>query len=324
MRFRRSLVATAACAAVAVGIVEAIPASAKDANVKASAASSVLGKPVAAKGKPVLFGAINIETQASANFPEVREAANAMVSYLNAYRGGLNGHPIKVKWCITDGSPATSSNCAKQLIAAHPVAILGAADISGAAPLALYAKAHLAVIGGTNFTPPESIVKNSVIFTDVASFSNIENALWAAHLAGGKGKKVAVLAEGDAQGEFQANSSWVPAVESVGDQVKVFDMPPSSSDLTASIEEAISWGANSIGLESPGQCVQLLTGLKTDGWTGPVTSIDPCSAPPTIAASNGAANGMYFMGSLQLLNSGTPDAKLAGAIIKKYVPEAAV
>ena len=58
------------------------------------------------------------------------------------------------------------------------------------------------MIGGTNFTPPESIVKNSVIFTDVASFSNIENALWAAHLAGGKGKKVAVLAEGDAQGEF--------------------------------------------------------------------------------------------------------------------------
>ena len=99
-------------------------------------------------------------------------------------------------------------------------------------------------------------------------------------------------------------------------------MPPSASDLTASIEEAISWGANSIGLESPGQCVQLLTGLKTDGWTGPVTSIDPCSAPPTIKAFNGAANGMYwFMGSLQLLNSGTPDTKLAAAIIKKYVPK---
>ncbi len=321
MRFKGSLAAMAACAAVAaVGVAEAIPTA--SAKVKASAAAgSVLGKRDAAKGKPVLFGAINIETQASANFPEVREAANAMVSYLNAYRGGLNGHPIKVKWCITDGTPATSTNCAKQLIAAHPVAILGAADLAGAATLPLYQKAHLVSIGGTNFTPQESTAKNAVIFTDVASFSNTQVALWAAHLAGGKGKKVAVLAEGDTQGEFTAQNDWVPAVESAGDQVKVFDMPPSASDLTADIEEAISWGANSIGLESPGQCVQLLTGLKTDGWTGPVSSIDPCSAPPTIQASDGAANGMYFMGSLQLLNSGTPDAKLAGAIIKKYVPK---
>jgi branched-chain amino acid transport system substrate-binding protein len=313
--------AIAASAALGVGIAEAIPASARTERAKASTAASVLGNKDVAKGKPVLFGAINIETQASANFPEVREAANAMINYVNTYRGGLNGHPIKVKWCITDGSPSVSSSCAKQLIAAHPVAILGAADISGAAPLSLYAKAHLAVIGGTNFTPPESTAKNSLIFTDVASFSNIQNALWAAHLGGGKKAKVAVLAEGDAQGEFQASSSWVPAVQSVGGQVKVFDMPPSASDLSADIEAAISWGANSIGLESPGQCVQLLTGLKTDGWTGPVTSIDPCSAPPTIQAANGAANGMYFMGSLQLLNSGTPDAKLAAAIIAKYAPK---
>lgn len=321
MRIRQSLIATAACAAVAVGVAEAIPASAKTAQVKAKSAASVLGKPDKAKGTPVLFGAINIETQASANFPEVREAANAMVSYLNAYRGGIDGHPIKVKWCITDGTPATSTNCAKQLIAAHPVAILGAADLAGAATLPLYQKAHLASLGGTNFTPQESTAKNAVIFSDVASFSNTQAALWAAHLAGGKGKKVAVLAEGDTQGEFSANSFWVPAVESKGVQVKVFDMPPSASDLTADIEEAISWGANSMGLESPGQCVQLLTGLKTDGWTGPVTSIDPCSAPPVIQASGGAANGMYFDSSVQLLNSGTPDAKLAGAIIKKYVPK---
>jgi branched-chain amino acid transport system substrate-binding protein len=313
--------AIAAGAALAVGVAQAIPASASTPHAKATTAASALGKPDAAKGKPVLFGAINIETQASANFPEVREAANAMVSYLNAYRGGLNGHPIQIKWCITDGTPATSSNCAKQLIAAHPVAILGAADLAGAATLPIYAKAHLVSIGGTNFTPAESTASNSVIFTDVASFSNTQVALWAAHLAGGKGKKVAVLAEGDAQGEFQANADWVPAVKSMGDQVKVFDMPPSASDLSSSIEAAISWGANSIGLESPGQCVQLLTGLKTDGWTGPVSSIDPCSAPPTIKAAAGAANGMYFMGSLQLLNSGTPDAKLAAAIIGKYVPK---
>lgn len=320
MRVRHSLVAVAACAAAAVGVAEAIPASAQTAHVKAKAASSALGKPDAAKGKPVVFGAINLSKSPTANFPEVETAGKAMVNYLNAYKGGLDGHPIKVDWCETDGSAAVSSQCANELVSDHPVAVIGAADLAGAAALPIFAKKGLDEFGGTNFTPQESTAKNALIFTDVASFSNTQVALWAAHLGGGKKAKVAVLAEGDTQGEFQANADWVPAVESVGGQVKVFPMPPSASDLSSNIEAAISWGANSIGLESPGQCVQLLTGLKEDGWTGPVSSIDPCSAPPTIKAAGGAANNMYFMGSLQLLNSGTPNAKVAGAIIKKYAP----
>lgn len=320
MRFRRSL-AVATCAVAAVGVVGCGGAAAKDHHgAKAKSHQSVLGSVHRAKGSPVLFGAINIETQQSANFPEVRQAANAMVNYLNTYRDGLDGHPIKVKWCITDGTPSVSSTCAKQLVAAHPVAILGAADLAAAATLPIYAKAHLVSIGGTNFTPPQNVAKNSLIFTDVASFSNYINAYWAAHLAPGKGAKVAVLAEGDTQGEFQANTAYPPTLKSLGKQVKVFPMPPSASDLSASIEAAISWGAKAMALESPGQCVQLLTGLKTDGWTGPITSIDPCSAPPVIKASGGAANGMYFPSSVQLLNSGTPDAKLAAAVLKKYAP----
>jgi|SRR5215471_2209958 len=319
MRLRRSLTGAAACAAVAVGIA-ACGQGNQASTTTPDSTTSVLGSPNAATGSPIVFGAINLETQQSANFPEVRQAANAMVSYLNAYRGGLDGHPIKIDWCITDGTPSVSSSCATKLIADHPVAILGASDLAGAAPLTLFANAQLDVIGGTNFTPPQSTAANSLIFTDVASFSNIENALWAASVAGGKNKKVAVIAEGDTQGEFQANATWTPAIKSAGDQVKVFPAPPTQADLTSVVESAISWGADSIGLESPGQCVALLTGLKGAGWTGPVTSIDPCSAPPVIKASAGAAEGMYFMGSLQLLNSGTADANLAAAILKKYAP----
>ena len=320
MRLRRSLTGAVACAAVAVGITACGQNSPASTTTPSSTTTSVLGSPAAATGSPVVFGAINLETQQSANFPEVREAANAMVSYLNAYRGGLDGHPIKIDWCITDGTPSVSSNCATQLIADHPVAILGAADLAGAAPLTLFAKAGLDVIGGINFTPAENTAANSLIFTDVASFSNVQDALWAASQSGGKGKKVAVIAEGDTQGEFQANATWVPAIKSASDQVKVFPAPPTQADLTSVVESAISWGADSIGLESPGQCVALLSGLKGAGWTGPVTSIDPCSAPPVIKASAGAANGLYFMGSLQLLSSGTADANLATAILQKYAP----
>src|SRR6202044_498753 len=105
-----------------------------------------------AKGKPVVFGMINLELNPQASFPEVRAAAEAAVKYVNAYGGGLDGHPIQLDTCLTDGSPATSTQCANKLVAAHPVAILGGADLSAANTLPIYKKAELAYIAGLGLT----------------------------------------------------------------------------------------------------------------------------------------------------------------------------
>jgi branched-chain amino acid transport system substrate-binding protein len=265
-----------------------------------------------------VFGAINNETNQGADFPEAREAANATVDYVNEYKGGLDGHPIKVNWCITDGTPSVSGNCAKQLIADKPVAILGATDLADAVTIPAYAKAGLTYIGGMNFTPVENSAKNAIIFNDTAQMGNVLAAQYAVNTL--KAKKVAIIALGDTQGEFTANTLWVPAVKAAGGQAKVFPAPPTQADLSSVIEAAISWGPQVIGLESPSQCVALLSGLKSAGWSGPVVSIDTCSAPVTIKATAGAAEGMYWFQPFQLFTTGTADAKLAQAILSKYAP----
>lgn len=336
MRIKRFIGAGAVCVAAAVavtgcgsssnssssagggGAATGTSSSAPAGTSTAAAGSAVLGSPKAASGSPVVFGAINNETNAGADFPESREAANAMVSYLNAYRGGLDGHPIKIDWCITDGTPATSGNCAKKLIADHPTAILGSTDLADAVTIPAYKAANLAYIGGMNFTPVESAAPNSVIFNDTATMSNVLSGLYAAQNL--KGKKVAVIALGDTQGQFSANTFWVPAIKSAGGQVKVFPAPPSQADLSSVVESAIAWGPDVIGLESPSQCVALLTALKSSGWSKPVISIDPCSAPVTIKAAAGGAEGMYWFQPFQLSTTGTTDAKLADAILAKYAP----
>jgi hypothetical protein len=66
--------------------------------------------------------------------------------------------------------------------------------------------------------------------------------------------------------------------------------------------------------------VALLSALKSAGWTKPVISIDTCSAPVTIKASGGGAEGMYWFQPFQLATTGTPDSKLASAILAKYAP----
>jgi branched-chain amino acid transport system substrate-binding protein len=283
-------------------------------------ASSALGTPKAASGSPVTFGMINIESNPQASFPEIREAAQAGIKWVNAYGGGLDGHPIKLDLCITDGSPATSTQCANKLIAAHPTAILGAGDLAAANTLPLYAKAGLAYIGGVDFTPAESSAPNAVIFNDVAQTGNSDIGVYAVKTL--HAKNISVITLDNTQGTAQANLFEIPAVKQSGGTAKLFSIPPSASSASSTLASAIGNKPDAFLLEDPSQCVSILTGLKSLGNTKPVLSIDPCSAPAVVKAAAGAANGMYWFEPFQdlLAADQTPDVKLAKAIIGKYAP----
>jgi len=103
----------------------------------------VFGTPKKATGSPYVFGMINDETGA-VTFPEARQGAIAAVDYVNNYLDGINGHPIVIDECTGDGTPATAARCANQLVAAHPLAILGAADVGAPASIPIYEHANLA------------------------------------------------------------------------------------------------------------------------------------------------------------------------------------
>jgi branched-chain amino acid transport system substrate-binding protein len=295
-------------------------AGARTTHAVARAASSSLGKADPAKGSPVVFGADNMNVPSGGPaFPESEEAANAMVDYINAYKGGLDGHPIKIDWCATDGTPAGSSSCAKQLIADHPKAIIGASDLSTADTIPAYAKAHLAYLGGMDYTPVEATASNSIIFNDTVQLGNLLDGEYSSQTLGAK--KVAVIAFGNTQGSFSANTYWKPGVEKFGGTYTLFSVPPTSATVTSTVEEAVTSGAQVIGLEDPGQCLALLQALKEAGWTGKIISIDTCSAPITVQAADGAANGMYWFQPFQLSSLGNAQTKLAAAILAKYAPK---
>src|ERR1700709_2509927 len=62
------------------------------------------GTPNAAKGSPIVFGVLNLQS-GPVTFPEVLTAEQAAVSYVNAYKGGIGGHPIKIVSCAPGGPP---------------------------------------------------------------------------------------------------------------------------------------------------------------------------------------------------------------------------
>jgi branched-chain amino acid transport system substrate-binding protein len=287
-------------------------------GASAAANTSVLGTPNPAKGTPVVFGMVNLELNPQASFPELRQAAQAAIQYVNEYGGGLDGHPIKLSLCLTDGSPATSTQCANKLVAQHPVAIMGGADLAGSNTLPIYKKAGLAYIGGMDLTPVESSAPNSVIFNDVAQSGNSDIGVYAVKTL--HAKKVSVIALGNTQGTTQANLFEVPAVKASGGTAKLFQSPPSEADSSSTVASAI--GADAVLLEDPAQCVSLLTALKSLGNSKPVLSIDPCSAPAVVKAAAGGANNMYWFEPYQDLYAAnqTHDVVLTKAILAKYAP----
>jgi branched-chain amino acid transport system substrate-binding protein len=296
-------------------------AAATDAGASTTAdrgGTDVLGTPNKASGTPVVFGALNIEASNGAAFPQARQAMDATVKYINEYRGGIGGHPVQIKWCITDGAPATSGNCAKKLLAAKVTAILGATDLNNAVTMPIYDKSDIAYVGGMNFTPFEGKARNSVVFNDAAQLGNVLSGLKAAKDLGGK--NIAVIAQGDTQGEFSAKTYTIPAIESAGSKATLVPAPPTQADLSSVVASAMSNNPDVIVIESPSQCVPLLTALKSAGNTAPVVSIDPCASKPVIEASGGGADGLYFYSPFQLPSTGTDDAKLAAAILEKYAP----
>ncbi len=273
------------------------------------------GTPKKATGTPYVFGMINDETGA-VTFPEARQGSIAAVDYVNNYLDGINGHPIQIDSCIGDGTPATAARCANQLVADHPLAILGAADVGGPASIPIYAHANLAYLGGIPFTPVPEVAPNSIQFWSVSVGDNAAAAVYAAqqlHV-----KSVAIVYFSNAQGESLL-PQVTPVFKAAGvTTVKDIPLSPTSPDPSPQAALVLSSGAQLAYIDIPNGCGNVLKALKSVGYTGKLMGIDPCGAPPVIAAAAGGAEGMYIASPFMLQSGSSAQAQLFTAAMKKW------
>src|SRR6202522_906213 len=285
------------------------------ASSTAAASSSVFGTPKKATGSPYVFGMINDETGA-VTFPEARQGAIAAVDYITNYLDGINGHPIHIDSCTGDGTPATAARCATQLVADHPLAILGAADPGAPASIPIYAHANLAYLGGIPFTPVPETATNSIQFWSVSVGDNAAAPVYAGKTLGVK--SVAIIYFSNAQGE-SILPQITPTFKAAGVS-KVTDIPlsPTSPDPSPQAALAESSGAQLVYVDIPNGCGNVLKSLKSVGYTGKIMGIHPCGAPPVITAAPGGANGMYIASPFELQSGSSAHAQLFLAAMKQY------
>ena len=281
----------------------------------ASTGSSPFGTPKKATGSPYVFGMINDET-GPVTFPEARQGAIAAMNYVNEYLGGINGHPIQIDSCIGDGTPAGAAKCANELVAKHPLAILGAADVGAPASIPIYGHANLAYIGGIPFTPVPFIAPNSIQFWSVSVGDNAAAAVYAGKTLGVK--SVALMYFSNPQGE-SIIPQIVPVFKAAGvSTVKLVPLSPTSPDPSPQAALIQSSGAELAYIDVPNGCGNVLKSLKSVGYTGKLMGIDPCGAPPVISASAGGAEGMQIASPFILATGTSQQAQLFQAALKKW------
>jgi branched-chain amino acid transport system substrate-binding protein len=248
-------------------------------------------------------------------FPQSREGAEAGIEYVNNYLGGIQGHPIELAECATDGQPATSTRCANQIVEKNPLLILGGADTGAPGSIPVYERKGLAYIGGLPFTPVESNAKDGAIFISVSVGDNIAMVAYAHDELGAESG--VVLQTGDTQGKY-SGEIIATAMEGAGMSTKVVTVSPTASDLSAPAAEAVSSGAELIYIETPNECAAMMKALESVGNTATVAAIGPCSAPDQIEAAGPAAEGVYFPEATELLSSGSEDAEITNAAFDEF------
>jgi len=284
-------------------------------STTAAASSSVFGTPKKATGTPYVFGMINDETGA-VTFPEARQGAIAAVDYVNNYLDGINGHPIQIDECTGDGTPATAARCANQLVADHPLAIMGAADVGAPASIPIYQHADLAYLGGIPFTPVPETASNSIQFWSVSVGDNAAAAVYAGKTLGVK--SVALIYFSNPQGE-SIIPQITPVFKAAGvTTIHYIPLSPTSPDPSPQAALVESSGAQLAYVDVPNGCGNVLKALKTVGYSGKIMGIDPCGAPPVISAAAGGAEGMYIASPFLLQSGTSQQAQLFQAAMKKW------
>jgi Periplasmic binding protein len=116
-----------------------------------------------ATGEPIKVGFVNSEGGAF-SVPELRVGNEVAEDYINDHLGGVNGRPLHVTRCVTDGSPESSIDCANQFVEAGVVAAVEGTDLGGDAMLPILADAQIPLVGHVQFGPGRMFDGNAYYF----------------------------------------------------------------------------------------------------------------------------------------------------------------
>lgn len=242
----------------------------------------------------IVLGMVNQEDAPVGSFPEAREAAQAAVDHVNDDLGGVNGRPLRLEVCRTNGSPESSAACANSLLEKRPVAVLGGVDLGAAASLPVFENAGIPYIGGSpalgeELTSPAAWMLAGGVVGDLLGMADYA-------LSTLKVKKVGALYV-DLPGVLTtviAAAEVVLRSKGVTD-VKLVAASADAADFAAPLKAATAGNPDAVIVLFPAQtCARIMSAARSLRVTAKLFYTSACASQAVVDAAGPAAENAYF------------------------------
>ena len=217
----------------------------------ASHARRLAGSPI------VTYTFADVNTQGP-QYKNIAESARVYGSWINAH-GGINGHPLKVKFCDALGTPTGATACARKAVADHAVAVIGSFTFTGDAIVPTLQAAKTAYFGLCCALSPTE-------FSSPVSFPTGDQPLYAVGLVAravqdGCTKMVGVIIQGAEIFEpFMTN-----AAKNLGKTITYVSLPATAQDYSPQVAQATSGGTDCL--------LMVVSETPYIAWMGPFSQL---------------------------------------------------
>jgi branched-chain amino acid transport system substrate-binding protein len=253
------------------------------------------GSPVEATGEPIRIGMINQDTGAVGAFPELTDAAEAAVSFVNTELGGIDGRPLELITCDTGFSPEGSTACAQRLVSQGVVAVTGGIDIWGTS-ISVLESNEVPYIGGIPVSDPEMRSPISFLFSGGSPGAFAAFAAFAVEDLGAE--KIAIMYGDFGSIKLAAEHYGAGVAQSLGlapEDITLVPFPVTEDDLVPHLTAAAAGEPDAIiAGAADAACVPLMKAADDMGIEADMFLVGACAAPQILDAVGDSANGQWF------------------------------
>jgi branched-chain amino acid transport system substrate-binding protein len=260
----------------------------------------------AASGDPVKVGLLN-PVSGLLPFPSVLPSAKAAIAYLDSNLGGINGHPISLDVCNSDGTPETAVNCANKFVTDKVSFVLDGFDITAGATLPALDSAKIPTIGNIAFNATSNLSKTSFYYGPASQ----AYALGPLYVLFKQGVKSAVFVSPDDATDHAYNSAnLTPVAKKLGMNLTIDYYPATTAANWTSIAAAVvakNPGLAAIAGASEGTCTSLLKALRSANFKGQIL-LGGCTEFIKDAGNSAAAGVLSYTGTwIPSMEANAPD-----------------
>lgn len=223
--------------------------------------SSGSSSPATASGNAIPVGFI-APTSGPAPFPTELIAIKGALHYVNGTLHGINGRPLQVNICQTDGTAESNVNCANEFVQQHDVAVLDGYDLADGAEQPILNRAGISDIGVVAGNETVDTAANNFFFGPPdEAFGSGPLQILKQHLGI---KSVAFTAPNLPADQTYAKVALLPPAKALGMDVSISYFDPDNTQWAVVADTLAAKHAQMVGTiaASEAQCTSLLEALR--------------------------------------------------------------